>query len=108
MRDLNKAFDVQEMGEGADFKTILLAIIAEGIEALDETNWKWWKEKPHNQDALEDEIADIFIFVSLLAKKAGMDSSKLAERVWAKTQYNINRPDHKNYQPSIDGEGDEK
>lgn len=100
MVSFREVFDMQETGGGVTQHQIIQALMAECIEALDETKWKWWKDYSTvdiKTDDMKKEISDIFIFAILLAKSTGMSAQDLVDVIYSKSCYNKERSDHKKY-----------
>ena len=53
---------LQEYTAGATMEQYHTAIFVECAEAIQETNFKWWKSTKTDVEKLKEEIADIFIF----------------------------------------------
>ena len=71
---------------------LTLALLSEMAEALDGTDWKWWKnKKPKDPDYLKDEIVDMLHFLVSMALRAGMSADEIYERYLAKNKENLNR-----------------
>ena len=71
-----------------------LAMMQEASEAMNELNFKPWKQKEHNLEKYKDELADIFIFLMVCAKIAGLDADEFIKITAEKHQFNKIRPDH--------------
>lgn len=70
----------------------ILAIISELGEVLAETNFKWWKNNQEiNNDALQEEIIDVFHFLISLCLKVGITPQKLYEAYLSKNTENLLR-----------------
>ena len=71
---------------------LTLAMLSEMAEALDGTDWKWWKnKKPKDPDYLKDEIVDMLHFLVSMALRAGMSADEIYERYMAKNKENFDR-----------------
>ncbi|NLG57547.1 MAG: dUTPase [Clostridiales bacterium] len=69
-----------------------LALMCETAEMLEETNYKWWKNpQPVDQDALKEELVDMFHFFLSLCINADMDPGELHARYLKKNQVNFGR-----------------
>ena len=54
---------------------LTLAMLSEMAEALEGTDFKWWKnKKPKDPDYLKEEIVDMLHFLVSMALRAGMDA----------------------------------
>ena len=59
---------------------LTLAMISEMAEALDGTDWKWWKNKKDlGEDYLKEEIVDMLHFLVSMSLRSGMDADELFE-----------------------------
>jgi len=68
------------------------AVLSEMAEALDGTDWKWWKnKKPRDPDYLKDEIVDMLHFLVSMALRSGMDADEIYARYMAKNKENFDR-----------------
>lgn len=73
-------------------KTMLLALIAESVEALEETSWKpWAKSEFFNRDAFIGELVDIGHFLANCLTAAGCTDEEWAERYHDKQKKNAQR-----------------
>ncbi len=69
-----------------------LALICETAEMLEETNYKWWKNrKPVDEAALKEELVDMCHFFLSLCINAGLDARELHEMYLKKNQVNFDR-----------------
>jgi len=69
-----------------------LAMISEISELLAEVNFKWWKNpKPVNDQAVKEEIVDIFHFFVSMCLIAGMDAAELLDIYISKNEENFRR-----------------
>lgn len=69
-----------------------IAIIAELCEMLNETNFKWWKNKKEvNMDAVKEELVDVLHFYISLCVKTGMDAAELHSLYLKKNKENFDR-----------------
>ncbi|MCL2675963.1 MAG: dUTPase [Firmicutes bacterium] len=69
-----------------------LAMLSEMAELLNEVNFKWWKNhKPVDDNAVKEEIVDIFHFFVSMCLIAGMDASELYEIYLQKNEENFKR-----------------
>ncbi len=71
---------------------LTLAMLSELAEALDGTNFKWWKN-PADRDPeyLKGEIVDMLHFLISMAQRAGMDADELFGRYLDKNKENFDR-----------------
>ncbi|HSK69633.1 MAG TPA: dUTPase, partial [Candidatus Limnocylindria bacterium] len=77
-----------------------LALIAEVSEALDETNYKWWKNpKPVDLPALREELVDVLHFFLSMCLEAGMDAEEIHRIYMAKCAENFARQDGTSTKP---------
>jgi len=75
-------------------RLMFIGIITEACEALEETNWKPWKQsKATNISRLQKEIIDLWHFVINLSLDSGMDAEELIRRFKAKNKVNNERQD---------------
>ena len=82
---------------------LTLAMISEMAEALDGTDWKWWKNKKEKDpDYLKDEIVDMLHFLVSMALRAGMDADEMFERYLAKNKENFDRQHGRSAKPGYD------
>lgn len=86
-------FDDQWVGT-ADLIPMTLAMLQEASEALNELNWKPWKTTEVNLEAYKEELSDVFIFLMVCAKIAGMNADDLIAQTFVKHNYNKVRKDH--------------
>lgn len=86
-------FDDQWVGT-ADLIPMTLAMLQESSEALNELNWKPWKTTEVNLEAYKEELSDVFIFLMVCAKIAGMNADDLIAQTFVKHNYNKIRKDH--------------
>ena len=71
---------------------LTLAMLSEMAEALDGTDWKWWKNKKEKDpDYLKEEIVDMLHFLVSMALRSGMNAEELYQRYLAKNQENFDR-----------------
>lgn len=72
-------------------KTIL-ATISELAEVLEESNFKWWKNRqPINEAALKEELVDVLHFFVSLCLRSGMDAEELYRLYCEKNRENFDR-----------------
>lgn len=88
-----KLYEDQWIGT-ADLLPMTLAMMQEASEAMNELNFKPWKQKEVNLDAYKEELADVFIFLMVCAKISGMSANDLIELTTKKHMFNKIRPDH--------------
>ncbi len=68
------------------------ALAHEVVEVENEFNWKHWKAaKGLDQDKINSEIVDCFIFVMNMINVSGLDSNTFLGMVLDKVDININR-----------------
>ncbi|MDK2823072.1 MAG: hypothetical protein PWQ67_1720 [Clostridia bacterium] len=99
--ELQKKLDtkiIQERNVNFDLDTWIqkeiLAIISELAEVLDETNFKWWKNSMEiDNQALKEEIIDVFHFFISLCIKVGISPQDLYEAYIHKNKENLFRQD---------------
>lgn len=88
---------------------LTLAMLSELTEALDGTNWKWWKNKaPKDPDYLKDEIVDMLHFLVSMSLRAGMSADEMFERYIAKNKENFDRQHGKSAKAGYDASEAEK
>lgn len=79
---------------------LTLALLSELAEALDETNFKWWKNPKQRDPAeLKGEIVDMLHFLISMAQRAGMDADELFDRYMDKNKENFDRQHGKSQKP---------
>lgn len=82
---------------------LTLAMLSELAEALDGTNFKWWKNpKPRDPDYLKDEIVDMLHFLVSMAQRAGMDAEEMYRRYMDKNRENFDRQHGKSEKAGYD------
>lgn len=82
---------------------LTLAMLSEMAEALDGTDWKWWKnKKPKDPDYLKDEIVDMLHFLVSMSLRAGMSADEMFERYMAKNKENFDRQHGKSEKAGYD------
>lgn len=70
----------------------LLATFAELAEVLEESGYKWWKnKKPLNEEALKEELVDVLHFFVSLCLRSGMSAEELFDRYCEKNRENFDR-----------------
>ena len=88
---------------------LTLAMLSELTEALDGTNWKWWKNRtPKDPDYLKDEIVDMLHFLVSMSLRAGMSADEMFERYIAKNKENFDRQHGKSAKAGYDASEAEK
>lgn len=88
---------------------LTLAMLSEMAEALDGTDWKWWKnKKPRDPDYLKEEIVDMLHFLVSMALRSGMDANEIYERYLAKNKENFDRQHGKSLKAGYDAAEAEK
>jgi NTP pyrophosphatase (non-canonical NTP hydrolase) len=94
--DMQRAFEADRQGiDGTlfDFNTVdfclVRGVVGEALEAY--TAWRM-----ENQESLEEELADVYIFFASTLMHAGIDAERLSELVDAKLQRNVDK-----YDPSL-------
>lgn len=111
MIDLQKHIDMQRGFENElqgtdgtlfDFNTVdfclVRGVMGEALEAY--TAWKM-----ENQESLEEELCDIYIFFASTLMHAGIDAARLSELVDAKLERNADKYDPKNFEGVTVAEG---
>lgn len=80
-------------------KDMVLYLLEETHELLRETNFKTYKKvrKPVNQQKIEEELSDIFLFFSNLCLSWNVSVEKLLEAVFKKQQINFDRVQNEHY-----------
>jgi dimeric dUTPase (all-alpha-NTP-PPase superfamily) len=88
---------------------LTLAMLSELAEALDETDFKWWKNPKKRDPAdLKGEIVDMLHFLISMAQRAGMDADELFGLYLSKNKENFDRQRGKSQKPGYAaGEGTE-
>ena len=82
---------------------LTLAMLSEMAEALEGTDFKWWKnKKTKDPDYLKEEIVDMLYFLVSMALRAGMDAEELYARYLAKNKENFDRQHGKSKKPGYD------
>lgn len=82
---------------------LTLAMLSEMAEALEGTDFKWWKnKKPKDPDYLKEEIVDMLHFLVSMALRAGMDAEELYARYLAKNKENFDRQHGKSKKTGYD------
>ena len=82
---------------------LTLAMLSEMAEALDGTDWKWWKNKKEKDpDYLKEEIVDMLHFLVSMALRSGMDAEEMYQRYLAKNQENFDRQHGKSRKEGYD------
>lgn len=97
--ELQKLFDekvIEERNLQYDLDTWLqkdiLAMLSELGELLDETNFKWWKNrKTLNRDLLKEELVDILHFFISMCLKLDLTPQELYEAYISKNKENFLR-----------------
>lgn len=97
--ELQKMFDekvIEERNLQYDLDTWLqkdiLAMLSELGELLDETNFKWWKNrKTLNRDLLKEELVDILHFFISMCLKLDLTPQELYEAYISKNKENFLR-----------------
>ena len=67
------------------------ALIHEAVELEDETQWKWWKKKDENKDAMKEELIDIFHFWLSIANELKLTAKDIEDIYIKKNQVNHDR-----------------
>jgi len=108
--ELQELFDLQEQFQAKVRSTsgygmmswiqhvrlMFIGIITEACEALEETNWKPWKQsRPPDQNAFQKEIVDIWHFLINLTLDSGMDAQELVRRFKVKNKINSERQEER-------------
>ena len=82
---------------------LTLALLSEMAEALEGTDFKWWKNKKEKDpDYLKEEIVDMMHFLISMALRAGMDADEFFDRYMAKNKENFDRQHGKSLKPGYD------
>ena len=82
---------------------LTLAMLSEMAEALEGTDFKWWKnKKTKDPDYLKEEIVDMLHFLVSMALRAGMDAEELYARYLAKNKENFDRQHGKSKKTGYD------
>ena len=73
-----------------------IGIVTEACEALEETNWKPWKQpQDKDENKFKEEIVDIWHFLINLTLASGMDADELMVRFKSKNKVNVARQEKK-------------
>lgn len=87
--------DPSQMSPGyamESIRTNMLALIAEGVEALEETGWKPWATSNHiNHNAFFSEMEDMWHFYMNLMIISGMTAEDLYNGYFKKRELNLQR-----------------
>lgn len=79
---------------------LTLAMLSELAEALNGTNFKWWKNpKAQDPEYMKEEIVDMLHFLISMAQRAGMGADELFERYLDKNKENFDRQHGKSQKP---------
>ena len=78
----------------ADAVKMTLAMMQEASEAMNELDFKPWKKKEVNWSNYKEELADVFIFLMICFKIAGMNADEVIKLTFDKHNYNKIRKDH--------------
>ena len=82
---------------------LTLAMLSEMAEALEGTDFKWWKNpKEKDPDYLKEEIVDMLHFLVSMALRAGMSAEEMYERYLAKNKENFDRQHGRSQKPGYD------
>lgn len=82
---------------------LTLAMLSELAEALDGTNFKWWKNpKERDPEYLKEEIVDMLHFLVSMAQRAGMGADELYQRYLSKNRENFDRQHGKSQKPGYE------
>lgn len=88
-KDINEFTDEERMEA---FRINALALMAELVEALDETGWKPWAASNHlNVEAFHGELVDMFHFFMNLMLHSGMTAKQLFDGYMKKVEVNTIR-----------------
>lgn len=92
MFELQKSF-IEEFNVAMDSNTVHLAMIAEVVEALNETPWKPWKKHQAATDKgkYAEELADVMHFLVEAAIAAGITDEELFLAFAGKHAINVAR-----------------
>lgn len=81
-----------DIGRDEWLQRLSIAMMAEMAELCDEVNYKWWKNpKQENEEAIREEIVDIFHFFVSMCLRTGMDAQELYSRYMDKNRENFDR-----------------
>ena len=82
---------------------LTLALLSEMAEALEGTDFKWWKNpKEKDPDYLKEEIVDMLHFLVSMALRAGMSAEEMYQRYLAKNKENFDRQHGRSQKPGYD------
>ncbi len=116
-RELNTRIepDLYEKMSDPDFRrrwflNYTLALQQEIAEAIDSTQWKWWKKGEDDWDNIKIELVDMLHFWISMCQVAGMDAQEVKELYLKKNQLNHTRQDQGykegTYQKVVNGQED--
>ena len=95
-RALQKKIDFTGMTLIQYIRLMFIGVVTEACEALEETNWKVWKQpKIINNDKFKDEIIDIFHFLINMCLAANMNAEEVIQRFTKKNKTNFKRQEKK-------------
>ncbi|OED36712.1 hypothetical protein AB834_02645 [PVC group bacterium (ex Bugula neritina AB1)] len=104
--------DLYEKMEDPDFRrrwflNYTLALQQEISEAIDSTQWKWWKKGEDDWDNIKIELVDMLHFWVSMCQVAGMDAKEVKELYIKKNKLNHDRQEggykEGTYQKYVDG-----
>jgi len=96
MRIRNSRTDHHIMSWIQHVRLMFIGIITEACEALEETDWKPWKQPTsQNTNAFQKEIIDIWHFLINLTLDSGMDAQELVRRFKIKNKINKERQEER-------------
>ena len=82
---------------------LTIAIVGELAELNDEVNYKWWKNpKPIDEDAVKEELVDVFHFFLSMCLKLGITSQELYAVYRKKNSENVARQQGRSAKPGYD------
>ncbi len=97
---------METLDSDAWMQKFAIALIAEVAEALDETNYKWWKNrKAVNMPALKEELVDVLHFFLSMCLEAGMGAEEIYRIYKSKCEENFARQDGKSAKAGYDAPG---
>ena len=92
------------------FLNFTLALQQEVCEAIDSTQWKWWKKGEDDWQNIKIEMVDMLHFWISMCQVAGMDHEEVKELYLKKNQLNHDRQNQGykegTYQKIVDGKED--
>lgn len=101
--DIVRIRHLEDITDDQWHQKLTLAMLSEMAEALEGTDFKWWKNKKEKDpDYLKDEIVDMLHFLVSMALRAGMDADEMFERYLNKNKENFDRQHGKSLKPGYD------